>query len=194
MKDISSHFNKNQFSELTGIDIERIQEVLDVGYFKIFKKNELILDNSMVCNEMGFIINGAVRTFCTNEAGEEISFLLQVNGNFIGDYESYITGNKATFFIETLVKTEVFFIKKSDWEKLIESDIYWLKFSKKASDISFLEAKRRIEELLFHTPEQRYLNLLKHSKEIIQKIPQKYISSYLGITPQSLSRIRKRIN
>lgn len=62
------------------------------------------------------------------------------------------------------------------------------------TEVSFLEAKRRIDDLLLNTPEQRYLNLLQKAPEVLQKIPQRYISSYLGITPQSLSRIRGRIN
>ena len=188
------NFDKEKFIELTGIEENKILEILSIGEFISYKRNEVLLDNSRACTELGLIMNGAVRTFYRNEDGEEISFLLQIRDNFIGDYESFITGEKSTFIVETLIDSEFFFIPKTKWEKLINSDIYWALFSKKAADMAFMEAKKRIEDLLFYTPEQRYLNLLKQSKEIVQKIPQKYISSYLGITPQSLSRIRKRIN
>ncbi len=95
--------------------------------------------------------------------------------------------------IKTLLKTEVLYFDKKDVELLIQKDIFWLGLAKHISDLVFLDAKQRLDELFFYTPEERYLNLLKKSPEILNKIPQKYISSYLGITPQSLSRIRKRI-
>ncbi|MBO9732999.1 MAG: Crp/Fnr family transcriptional regulator [Chitinophaga sp.] len=175
------------------LDKVRFQEFLSISETKVFKKNTTIFDGRTTCNWLGYIINGAVRTYCINDRGEDISFLLQVNGDFFGDYESYITGHKAEFIIEALLDCEVLIFEKTALERLMESDIFWLKFGRQMADIVFLEAKHRITDLLFYNPEQRYQNLLQKSPEVMRKIPQKYISSYLGITPQSLSRIRKRI-
>lgn len=175
------------------IPIKRVEEFLSICYIVTHEKNELIEAKNRVFDKLGYIINGAARIYYVNDKGEEISYLLQVNGDVIGDFASYITGEKSQAKIETLLKTEVLYFEKSKLEKFIQQDIFWLGFSKHLSDLAFLSAKQRLDELFFHTPEQRYINLLKRSPEIIQKIPQKYISSYLGITPQSLSRIRKRI-
>ncbi|MEF9477078.1 hypothetical protein OWR28_04415 [Chryseobacterium sp. 1B4] len=95
--------------------------------------------------------------------------------------------------IQALLKTEILYFNKKEVEILIQKDIFWLGLAKRISDLAFLDAKQRLDDLFFYTPEERYINLLKKSPEILNKIPQKYISSYLGITPQSLSRIRKRI-
>jgi CRP-like cAMP-binding protein len=103
-----------------------------------------------------------------------------------------ILPEKINGIIQALLKTEVLYFDKKDVEILIQKDIFWLGLAKRISDLAFLDAKQRLDEC-FYTPEERYLNLLKKSPEILNKIPQKYISSYLGITPQSLSRIRKRI-
>jgi hypothetical protein len=87
----------------------------------------------------------------------------------------------------------VLYIHKSNLDKLIEKDPFWLGFAKYISDRAFLSAKQRLDELFFFNPEERYLNLIKKSPEVVQKIPQKYIASYLGITTPSLSRIKRRI-
>lgn len=117
----------------------------------------------------------------------------EMNGDFFGDYESYLTGRRSRFIIEAMMDTEVLLYDKQDLNRLIDSDMFWLRFSRTIPDVCFLEAKRRVEDLLFYGPEERYFRLLNKMPEIVQKIPLKYISSYLGITPQSLSRIRKRI-
>jgi CRP-like cAMP-binding protein len=175
------------------ISTERVEELLSICFIIAHEKSEQIVTNKNAFHRLGYIINGAVRTYYVNEKGEEVSYLLQVNDDVIGDYKSYITGNKSEVKIETLLKTEVLYFEKKSIEALIQKDKFWLGFAKQISDLAFLSAKNRLDELFFYTPEQRYLNLLNKSPEILNKIPQKYISSYLGITPQSLSRIRKRI-
>ncbi len=170
-----------------------LQAFLSTAETRCYKKGSILFERDTVYNQLGYIKSGAVRTYCINDQGIDISFLLQVNGDFFGDYESYITGKRSAFIIEAAVDTEVLLFDKKRLDELIASDISWLRFSRTISDICFLEAKRRIEELLFFSPEERYFNLLQKSPEIICKIPLKYISTYLGITPQSLSRIRKRL-
>lgn len=184
--------------------VRKIQENISIPYDKaltlakngqtvMVRKNENWLSEGDCANQLAFIVQGAMRSYVINEKGEEINLLLQVNQDFIGDYESYISGRKAGFYIKALIDTELFVITKSAIDQLAQQDVFWINFKTKMSDYAFLEAKRRIEDLLLFTPEERYLNLVKKSQEVLQKIPQKYISTYLGITPQSLSRIRKRI-
>ncbi|WP_300675190.1 Crp/Fnr family transcriptional regulator [Soonwooa sp.] len=184
---------KEKLAETLQLSLERVDEFLEICYVVNYDKNKMIEPKNDIFARLGFILNGAVRIYYVNEKGEDISYLLQVNNDVIGDYASYITGKKSVALIQTLLKTEVLYFDKKDVEALIQKDIFWLGLAKHMSDLAFLDAKQRLDELFFYTPEERYLNLLKKSPEILNKIPQKYISSYLGITPQSLSRIRKRI-
>ncbi|WEK68438.1 MAG: Crp/Fnr family transcriptional regulator [Candidatus Chryseobacterium colombiense] len=184
---------KEKLAETLQISMERVTEFLEICYIVNYDKSKMIEPRNGVFDRLGFILNGAVRIYYINEKGEDISYLLQVNNDVIGDYASYITGKKSMAHIHTLLKTEVLYFDKKDIETLVRKDIFWLGVAKHISDLAFLDAKQRLDELFFYTPEERYLNLLKKSPEILNKIPQKYISSYLGITPQSLSRIRKRI-
>lgn len=184
----------SNLTALLQIPQDRVDELLKTCRIVVHEKNHIIETPNNVINWLGYIVDGAVRTYCINEDGDEISYLLHVNNDAMGDYESYITGNKTDWFFETILRTTVVYIDKTEMEALIAKDVFWLAFTKRIADVAFLDAKQRLNDLLFYNPEQRYLNLLKKSPEIIQKIPQKYISSYLGITPQSLSRIRKRLN
>ncbi|WP_426274275.1 Crp/Fnr family transcriptional regulator [Chryseobacterium sp. S-02] len=184
---------KEKLAKTLHISVERAEEFFEICYIVNYDKSQVIESKNGVFDRLGFILNGAVRIYYINEKGEDISYLLQVNNDVIGDYASYITGKKSMAVIQTLLKTEVLYFDKKDIEALIQKDIFWFGLAKYISDLAFLDAKQRLDELFFYTPEERYLNLLKKSPEILNKIPQKYISSYLGITPQSLSRIRKRI-
>jgi len=186
-------FFESCLAERTGLSKERLREFLSISEKKSYRKGDILFRGDRICNQLGCIVSGALRTYCVNDMGEEISFLLQVDRDFFGDYESFIMQKKSMFIIEAIVDTEVFIFEKERLDRLIDSDIFWTRFSRTIADICFLEAKRRIEDLLFYSPEQRYSMLLSKCPEVIRKIPLKYISTYLGITPQSLSRIRKRI-
>ncbi len=184
---------RDNLQQVLQLPAARLETLLTVSHTETYPKHNRIGTPNKVFDRLGYILQGAVRTFYVNDQGAEISYLLQVDQDFIGDYESYITGKPSELQIEALLDTEVLFFERRAIDRLIQEDGSWMGVAKRVSDLVFLDAKRRFNELLFHTPEQRYLNLLNRSPELIQKIPQKYISSYLGITPQSLSRIRKRL-
>ncbi|MDQ1096148.1 CRP-like cAMP-binding protein [Chryseobacterium sp. SORGH_AS909] len=173
---------------------EKAMELAAAGAVITLKKSEAWISQGDPADHLALIIQGAMRSYIITEKGEEMNMLLLVSRDFTGDYEGFITSGKAGFHIRALINTELFVISRSAIDALEKADVFWTRFKTTMSDYAFIEAKRRIEDLLLHTPEQRYLNLLGKSREILQKIPQKYISTYLGITPQSLSRIRKRIS
>lgn len=182
-----------QLRKIFGLSEHRYSQLVDQSENIVFKRNTIIKSPKRIFDRLYCITEGAVRTYYINEKEEDITYLLQVKGDFFGDYESYITEKPSKFIIETVVDTQVICIYKEVIDQLSEQDIFWMQFSKKIADMAFLDAKRRINELLFYSPEKRYLNLVQKNPAIIHNIPQKYISTYLGVTPQSLSRIRKRL-
>lgn len=181
------------YAGLFEIEVERWDELMQCATVKTIERNDFLLREGQLCLYMGFVKKGVLRTFYTDDKGNDASFLLQVDHDFFGDYESVILREPSRLYIQALDDTEVILLNMRRFEQLFQTDMYWMEYSRKIANKVFLDAKRRMEELLYFTPEQRYLNLLKKSPEIFRKVPQKYISSYLGVTPQSLSRIRKRI-
>ena len=172
----------------------RVKELLEYCTIKSHRRKEIIQPENDLFDSIGYILEGGARTYYIDKEGREISYLLQVNGDTIGDYARFITGEKSKLYIQFLLETEVLYLNRYKFKQLIQSDPFWIGYSKILSDMAFLSAKQRLDDLFFYTPEERYLNLLQKSPVILQKIPQKYISSFLGITSQSLSRIRARIN
>lgn len=189
MKDI-----EKKYAALFGIDRERWKIFKDYLISQSVEKNEYLLREGQYVHSLGFLITGALRTFYTDEKGNEISFLLQTDDSFFGDFGSYLLESPSRLNIQAIEPCEIWFIEKEALEGLYLTDIYWMQFGKQMAEKIFLDARQRIEELLYLNPEQRYLHLLAKTPELHKKIPQKYLSSYFGITPQSLSRIRKRIS
>lgn len=187
----------NRLQKLLEIDNPAFDELYSLFEFKEIKKNDFVLKENDTCKFIGLLEEGIMRTFYINEKGEEVSFLFHFDQRIediaFTDYESFLLGTKSKLNIQALENSKVCFIKIDDWINLCNKNLFWLYFSKKMSEKVYLSAKKRVEDLLYYTPENRYLKLLKENPLIFQMIPQKYIASYLGITPQSLSRIRSRI-
>lgn len=183
-----------KYAILFGVDDQHWKTVHEMLVVKKIKKNEFILKEGTCCNYLGFVKQGALRTFYVDEKGNDASFLLQIDNDFFGDYESMMLEAPSKLNIKALEDTEVWIWAQEEMEALFKSDMYWMRYGRTIALKVFLDAKRRLEYLFYFTPEERYIDLLQNRPDIFQRIPQKYISSYLGISPQSLSRIRKRIS
>ena len=192
----NSFYNKLQ--KLLEIENPFFDELYSLLQCKEIQKNDFVLQENDTCKFIGLLEEGSMRTFYINEKGEDVSFLFhfnqQIEDLFFTDYESVLLGTKTKLNIQALENSKVHFITKEDWNNLCNKNVFWQYFSKKMTEKIYLSAKKRVEHLLYYTPENRYLKLLEENPHIFQKIPQKYIASYIGITPQSLSRIRNRIN
>lgn len=185
------------FSEHFMIPHAFLNDILSIITIKEVKKSEFVLSADENCAFIGLVLDGSLRTYYVNQEGDEISFLFHFNNQIedlvFTDYESFLLGTKSKLNIQVLEDATVGIINHEDWNQLCQKHIFWIEFSKKMTEKVYLSAKKRVEDLLYFSPESRYLNLLHDNPLIFQKIPQKFIASYLGVTPQSLSRIRKRI-
>lgn len=161
-------------------------------------KHDFFVRPGGVCQHIAFVISGVLRSYYVDERGEEISFLFHfshqhLQHQFVSDYESVLTGIPSRLYIQALEESELLLLHKNDLEQLYREDAYWQQFGRIMNERVYLSAKKRVEDLLYFSPESRYRNLLAENPSFFQRIPQKFIASYLGITPQSLSRIRRRL-
>ncbi|MBV8325221.1 Crp/Fnr family transcriptional regulator [Chryseobacterium sp.] len=188
---------KKTLAQALAVDAFRIDTFYELLEFRELKRKEFLIQQDEFCQFIGFVINGTLRTFYVNEEGNEINFLFHFHNRLedmgFTDFESFLLQEKAKLSIQALEKSYVALISRKNWMELTHSDEYWQLFGRRMTEVVYLAAKHRIEELLYFTPENRYLKLIENYPEIVLKFPQKYIASYLGIQPQSLSRIRKRL-
>jgi CRP-like cAMP-binding protein len=189
---MSDNFQK--YGSLFQVDEEHFDEFFSQLKSITLEKSEFFLQQEEKCQYIGFVKNGTMRSFYNNENGNDVSFIFHFNNQFFTDYESILCDKKSKLNIQAIHKSELLLLHKDDLQKLYNKDAYWQEFGRKMTEKLYLDAKKRIEDLLYYTPEKRYKNLLKENPLVFQQIHQKHIASYLGITPQSLSRIRKRIS
>lgn len=181
------------YSFFFGMTPQRWKEFSSRLVSRSIPRNGFFLQKDEYCCYVGIVETGTLRTYYIDENGNEISFLFHLKNGLFTDYESVITGNPSRLYIRAIEASTVLLIHKSDLHALYSSEDYWQQFGRQMAECIYLSAKKRVEDLLFLTAENRYMQLLKQHPEIFQHVPQKYIASYLGIQPQSLSRMCKRI-
>lgn len=123
----------------------------------------------------------------------ELTFTFVFSNSFVSGYDSFLTRKPSTFHIETLTNTILWRLSYIDLQTIYNETKIGNLIGRQASESLFLKKSKRELSLLNETAEQRYLNLFTEQPHLIQQIPLKYIASYIGVTPQALSRIRKRI-
>jgi hypothetical protein len=148
----------------------------------------------MVCDWMAFVNSGVLRNFYISSKDEEVTYCLTFPNKVISAFSSFMT-QKVTFEnIHALTNGELLVIKHNPYYDLMNSSENWLKFSRFVAEQSYIEMEHRLLALQMETAKKRYEDLLKFNPDYLQKVPLKYLSSYLGITQRHLSRLRKEIS
>ena len=146
-----------------------------------------------VSNEIGFIDTGVVRTYSVNEAGEEVTRYFFRENQFIVDLESYYSRKPSTYPLQAVIDCRINCVKRRDWEILTEKIPQLFILTKSLSEALVLNKLKDNDFLNFGTATDKYKEFIKRYPDLALYVPQQYIASYLRITPQSLSRIRKPI-
>ncbi len=159
-----------------------------------FGQGEIIFPEGSTNDNVYFINKGLIRIFTFNENGDEITFRIVAEGQIFANAD-YLFYNKASrFTFEALEDTKVHFISYEDLQAVLDRNIK-LEKNRKFALLSLLkESNERVESFVLMTPEERYLSFVKKFPSINNRVKDKHLASVLGITPVSLSRIRKRIS
>ncbi len=187
MNDLRTFFEK--YIPLDDID----QFVNSFDVIQKFKKKDYLLKPGQNCDFLAFIKKGTFRVFFYDSEGTEITVWFSWEGMMVGDLLAFYKESKAEFYVQAIEACEICSIPKSTLEQLYLTNPQYLQFGKKYAEFVSINVMERMLSFQTKTAEERYLELLANPN-YMQKIPLKYLASYLGITDTSLSRIRKNIS
>lgn len=173
-----------------GIDFSQLDSQLKNSKIS---KGEYLFREGNVCQFVGFIVKGCFRVFFLKE-GKEITFDFFAENRFIVDYESYFRQQPTRFYFQAVEDSTLSILNNTCVEMLFEQPLEGQRLQRIVVESVFFRFRDRLLSLYADKPEERYLNLLQTEPELIQRVPQYYLASYLGIEPESLSRLKRRIH
>jgi CRP/FNR family transcriptional regulator, anaerobic regulatory protein len=159
---------------------------------RIFEKGEIFFEPENVFDKMYFVIEGFCRSFRLVE-GDDITYAFFEKDEFCVDFYSYLTGTQSDFFYEALTKTVVYEFEKTDFDNFYQTIPQMNKLGRLMAEKAYRSVAERLRENQVDDLETRYSNLLKKNPALFQNIQQKHIATYLGVKPESLSRIKSQI-
>jgi CRP-like cAMP-binding protein len=196
--------NKGSNESDTSIFLEELQKRISIpeGQYekflalwehKKFKKNEFIHTAGDIPKFSIFVLKGCLRQYIVNEKGEESIVYFAEERHFIGDLPAMRTKTASIYNFQAIEDCELLTISADNWEKAFTEFPWWANAHIAGFQKWTAMLQQQMAEHRTLTGEERYLNLLKAKPKLFQRVPQHYIASYLGISPETLSRIRKKI-
>jgi CRP-like cAMP-binding protein len=171
----------------------RIDELLSIGKEKSIATSDYFIKAGQVPFKIAYVKRGLFRYVYTNDKGDEFTKGIITENLFLSSYSAMILCKPSYFSIEAIEDSQVLEIIWKDFTHLLENDIFWIKFLLKLVEKGFMIKEKRERDLLLLDAEMRYNNFLEEFPGMDQRIKQSIIASYLGIKPETLSRIRKKI-
>lgn len=171
------------------------EAVLIMSFFKEkkFKRNTVLLNSGEVAHEVFFILKGALHQFYIDEDGNERTCNFTFEHDFVTDLESFSQQTRSPSSIKALTETTCLIIRCTELVALMKISPATHEFFRILIERIAAKSIKRTKSLLSFSPEKQFLELIEEQPEIFQRVPQRYIAQYLGIAPESLSRIKKRV-
>ena len=155
-------------------------------------KREVFIAEGGMCRELAFVTQGSFRYYRMID-GIEATTYFSFENDWISDYTSFLTKAPAGVTVEAMEDAVIWVISYSDMQWLYNHHSLWERFGRLMAEYLVTCLDKRMSSLLLSTPEERYLKVAHDNPVYFERVPQHYIASYLGVVPESLSRIPRRI-
>ena len=169
---------------------EELKDVWDFFYFKKIKKGDFMYRPNEIATEIGFLIKGVFRIYYLIDDRESTRFLGS-EGIFVTSVPSFTTQNLCTEYVEALENMELLMLSYQNLQKMYDISPKWERFVRILAERSYSDQQKRVYSLIALTAQQRYEQFINEYPDLSQRVPQYIIANYLGISPETLSRIRK---
>ncbi|MDE3058928.1 MAG: Crp/Fnr family transcriptional regulator [Bacteroidota bacterium] len=157
------------------------------------KKKEIYLQPGKISHATAYVNKGCLRRYILDDHAKEIIVNFAIEDWWIGDLESFVHQTPTIYYIQALEDSELFLLTRSSFSALCEEIPKYKTFHDEKVQRNHYTTLKRLALAKSGTPEEKYLLLMKEQPQLFQRIPLHYIASYLGIEPESLSRLRKRL-
>ena len=180
----------DQIVSLTSEEKEAIENTY--GHLEL-RKGEFWIRQGRMCDQVAYVVSGQLRNHYVDDAGNDVTCYFVAPGSFISSFTSFLTNTPTNENISALEDTTLRVISKSEMEKLSDAIPKLHIFRRVIAENLFITLEKRIAMLQSQTAHERYERMLRENPDIVLSVPLQYIASFLGITPQHLSRLRKEL-
>lgn len=184
---------KTYFQSKTDLTDEQFESITDTLQFKKVEKGSIQLQQGDICHHSFFVSKGLLRSYTIDETGKEHIIQFAPENWIISDRSSSYFNEPSELFIDAIEDTEIVFIDKNFIDAAAEISPSFRQQDNIALHNHIRQLQKRVNLLLGATAEQRYLDFITIYPSLTLRIPQWMIASYLGITPETLSRVRKEL-
>lgn len=157
------------------------------------KRGQLLLEAGSVCRHMYFVNKGCLRVYLMDDAGRESTRFLIPEGRFGTAFPSFILQESSQAFIQSIEPSEILYLTFADFRTLPDMLPAWGELYRMNLEQDYIASIKRIESLITMSAKERYALLMENSPGLIQRLPSKIIADYLGISQETLSRLKSKI-
>lgn len=177
------------------VELTRDEELHLAKYLtpKKLRKKQYLLQEGDPCKYIAFVEKGALRSYSMDEKGNEHIIQFAIEGWTISDLYSFLTTEPATYNIDAIEDSELTIISKSAHEELLVTLPKYETFTRLNITGAYIAMQRRLTSIISSPSEERFESFNAIYPDIVQRVPQHMIASYMGLTPETLSRVRKKM-
>lgn len=193
MFDLLRTYIVHKINDSESLDDHEFELIKSVFVPKKLRKKQYLLQEGEINKFHCFVCKGCLRMYRVDEKGQEHIFQFAIENWWTGDRESLISGKPTKYNIEALEDSELLIIKQADMDMLTAKIPAVRAMINNIQQNNVIATQNRIHAAISYTAEEKYLNFIKTYPDIFQRVPQQMIASYLGITRETLSRIRRSL-
>jgi len=184
---------KKKYKDRISERFPHFEKLLDKIIVKEIPSGTTLLSEGDIATKLFLVINGCLRAYFIKESGIEITSQFFIEGQMVASLESVMTGIPSRLYIDAIEDSIIGFIQMKNLEKIFRESSPGMNHFNKYLISRLIYYMNQNASFILDNPEKRYKKLLQDNPELVSRLPQQYIASYLGITPVSLSRIRTRL-
>jgi CRP-like cAMP-binding protein len=177
-----------------GLDVADILELLLLAQSKTLRAGDVYIHAGTTSHKLAYVKSGLIRAYSIKQNGDDVTMMLRWENQFLASIDSIIYQKPSRFIYQALEDTVLMEVDYIKAQTIIDNNPKLSSFRHRFVLAMLAQAMDRIEAFVLLSPEERYLKLVTEKPDVINRVPNKYLATLLGITPVSLSRIRKRIS